>query len=79
MAERAGLENRRWGNPSASSNLAPSAKFSRAICAFSAGTVAELWLTSVGDLRACNIPLSESSRTASTLSSSLKSASQTIA
>ena len=27
MAERAGLENRRWGNLSASSNLAPSAKF----------------------------------------------------
>ena len=26
MAERAGLENRRWGNLSASSNLAPSAK-----------------------------------------------------
>ena len=25
MAERAGLENRRWGDPSASSNLAPSA------------------------------------------------------
>jgi hypothetical protein len=25
VAERAGLENRRWGNPSASSNLAPSA------------------------------------------------------
>ena len=25
MAERAGLENRRWGNLSASSNLAPSA------------------------------------------------------
>ncbi len=28
MAERAGLENRRWGNLSASSNLAPSAKIS---------------------------------------------------
>jgi hypothetical protein len=27
VAERAGLENRRWGNPSASSNLAPSAIF----------------------------------------------------
>ena len=27
MAERAGLENRRWGNSSASSNLAPSAIF----------------------------------------------------
>lgn len=27
MAERAGLENRRWGNLSASSNLAPSAIF----------------------------------------------------
>ena len=26
VAERAGLENRRWGNLSASSNLAPSAK-----------------------------------------------------
>lgn len=26
-AERAGLENRRWGNPSASSNLAPSATY----------------------------------------------------
>jgi hypothetical protein len=25
VAERAGLENRRWGNSSASSNLAPSA------------------------------------------------------
>ena len=31
MAERAGLENRRWGNPSASSNLAPSAISSRII------------------------------------------------
>jgi hypothetical protein len=28
VAERAGLENRRWGNSSASSNLAPSAIFS---------------------------------------------------
>ncbi len=30
-AERAGLENRRWGNSSASSNLAPSAIFQQVV------------------------------------------------
>ena len=47
VAERASLENWRPRKGSASSNLAPSAKFSRVICTFSAGAVAKLWLKSV--------------------------------
>ena len=47
VAERASLENWRPRKGSASSNLAPSAIFSRVICMFLAGTVAKLWLKSV--------------------------------
>ena len=47
VAERASLENWRPRKGSASSNLAPSAIFSRVIRGIGAGTVAEMWLKSV--------------------------------
>ncbi len=77
MAERAGLENRRWGNSSASSNLAPSAIFSRVIFVFSAGTVAKLWLKS--SFVACLLAAWKSLSAASVFNPPARSASQTMA
>ncbi len=79
MAERASLENWRPRKGSASSNLAPSAIFSRVIGGIGAGTVVEMWLKSVTVPHGCMFFLNDSSWTASFLSPSVRSASQTIA
>jgi hypothetical protein len=60
-AERASLENWRPRKGSASSNLAPSAMFSRVMCTFVLGIVAKLWLKSVTVPQGCIFSLNVSS------------------